>query len=79
MSARDVNVNSRPQDRKPFFRQRIADEHSCICHKNPYSICAGHNERYSSVNREGTICAAQKMSGCLRDSLPLSTTFDDNY
>ena len=28
------------EDGKPFFRQRIADEHSCVCHKNPYIICA---------------------------------------
>ena len=76
----DVNVNGRPEDRKPFFRQRIADEHSCICHKNPYSICAGHNERYSFKNGQAPFLLLQKKrSGFLRDSCRGMPTSDDNY
>ena len=45
----DIHVNGCPEDREPLFRQRIADEHSCVCHKNPYNIC--------TVLKEGYRCA----------------------
>src|SRR5208283_2113888 len=43
----DVYSAGLPEDRQPFFRQRIADEHSRVCHKNPYNICAIPNQDYS--------------------------------